>query len=272
MAVRSFFLHVPADSPLQRLHPLAKLFILLGVNIVAWVNESTLLMVLMIVGVLALYPVAKIPFRRLRRFFFLLFMVMQSITISYIVASRIPGRVVYFTYPWGTYLSDLTLVFAFTMVLRFFLMLVGSTLVLATTRDRDFIHAFRALRLPYALSFTVTLAFRTMSIFIEDFFKVKEAMILKGTDFDRGSMAERARKYVHVGIPLVVIALRRIIETTNAIEAKGFALTGRRTYYRVLPLRAADLAVCGLIILLLMVAVVGKLYWGWLTFPGWPFT
>lgn len=209
MAVRSFFIYVPRESPIHRLHPLAKLVMLVAVNVVALVIEAPIGFLVAIALILVGFKVAGIPIARLARFLVLIFLVMQGVMVSYILASRIPGNIVLWRTPWGTYVSDMTLLYAFSMVLRFFTMLVGSTLVLASTRDRDIVYGLTSIGVPYPVCFVLNLAFRTMSVFLDDFFKVRDAMILRGTDFSKGSIVERVRKYVYMGVPLALLTIRK---------------------------------------------------------------
>lgn len=271
MAVRTFLLHVPQESPFNRLHPVTKLFILILINIIAGIIEAPFFLLLIITLTFIFYKIAKVPLSKLKTFLIVLLLFTQSIALSYLLASRIPGHVILHQFPWNAYISDMTIVYAFTMVLRVFTMLVGSTLVLATTRDRDIVYAFSTMRLPYAFGFVIRLGFRTMGVFLDDFFKIREAMMLKGTDFGKGSIIARARKYVYVGIPLAVIAVRRIIETTNAVESKGFTVSGRRTYYHRIPFRKVDVIGCIILASTLAVSLVARYYFNYLIFPGWPF-
>lgn len=270
MHTRSFFLYVPSDSPLHRMHPLVKFLILIVINVFALTVDSPIMLTMAIILTLIGFKVARIPLKKMSRFLILIFLVMQGITVSYLLASRIPGRTVLYETPWGTYATEMTILYAFTMVLRFFTMLIGSTLILASTNDRDIVYALRSLRLPYAASFTVTLAFRTMSIFLDDYFKVRDAMVLRGTDFSKGSIIERVKKYVYLGVPLALIAVRRIIEVTQAIEIKGFKLGGKRTYYHELEFRRVDLVISILTLLVLILIFFFKYYLQCplLSFPG----
>lgn len=272
MSLRSFFVYVPKDSPLHRLHPMPKFFILITINLLAWIIEAPVPLLSILILALMSFRIARIPLRKMAKFLVVVVLITQGIMASYLLGSTIPGEVIYYRLPWGAYASEMTLLYAFTMVLRFVVMLVGSTLILATIKDRDVIYALASTRLPYAFSFVVNLAFRTMSIFFEDFFKVRDAMILRGTDFSGGSPVAKAKKYVHIGVPLAVLAVRRMIEMTYTIEAKGFTLAARRTYYHEYKFRKTDVFLSALLVTLVVVAIVAKWWLGLLTFPGLPFS
>ncbi|RLE80806.1 MAG: hypothetical protein DRJ51_05115 [Thermoprotei archaeon] len=268
---RTFFLYVEENSPLYRLHPLLKILLLLFFNLEAWIIESPTVLWLSIVGVLVLFKLAKIPLARLLKFLLFAAIITQAIMFSYILGSKIPGNVVYYEFPWGTYVTDRTLLYAFSMVGRFMLMLVGSTLVLAVTRDIDIIYGIISLKIPYALAFTVSLAFRFATIFIDDYFKVRDAMILRGTALDKGGILERARKYVNLSIPLMVLAVRRMLELTYVLEAKGLNLKGKRSYFYEFKLGSLGIALALTLITIPILTLFLKMSYGLFTFPGWPF-
>jgi len=269
MSQRSMFVHISKDSPLNSLHPLPKLALILAINTVALIIEAPIPFLILIGLVMITFKLAKVPFMRIWRLVVVLIIVSQAVIISYVFTSRIPGNMLY-QFPWGAYVSDMTLLFSFTMILRYTTMLLGSTLILCTTSDRDITYGIVTLRLPYSLAFIFTLAFRSTSIFIDDFTKVKDAMVLRGTDFSRGSLVKRARSYTKLLIPLIFIALRRIVETTYAVEAKGFRVTGSRTYLHKYEVRARDVLIASTLVLSVVAAFILKYWFNVLAFPGWP--
>ncbi|MHA1712433.1 MAG: energy-coupling factor transporter transmembrane component T family protein, partial [Candidatus Ranarchaeia archaeon] len=161
--------------------------------------------------------------------------------------------------------------YAGTIVLRFYAMLIGSTLILATTKDRDIVYACRSMRFPYAFSFILTLAFRTLSLFLDDYFKVIEAMKGKGVGFENVGVTTKIRNYIRIATPLVVTALRRILGITNAIEAKGFRIRGKRSYYHKTSYGRFD----KILLFSLCSTLIGLFIMLWsspmLYFIGWPF-
>ncbi|MGQ9543619.1 MAG: energy-coupling factor transporter transmembrane component T family protein [Candidatus Bathyarchaeia archaeon] len=269
MSQRSMFVHISKDSPLNRLHPLPKLALILTINTVALIIEAPIPFLILILLVALTFKIARVPFMRIWRLIIVLIIVSQAVIISYVFTSKIPGRILY-EFPWGTYVSDMTLLFSLSMILRYLTMLLGSTLILCTTSDRDITYGIISLRLPYSLAFIFTLAFRSTSIFIDDFAKVRDAMILRGTDFYKGSIVSRARNYARLLIPLIFIALRRVVEYTYAVEAKGFTITGKRTYLHRYEVKMRDIALSTILALSVLSALILKHWLNILTFPGWP--
>jgi energy-coupling factor transporter transmembrane protein EcfT len=157
-----------------------------------------------------------------------------------------------------------------TMILRYTCMLLGSTLVLSATNDRDITYGLATMHVPHAITFVLTLAFRSTTIFIEDFQKVRDAMILRGASLDKGSILERTRKYGHIFVSLIVIALRRVMETAYAIEAKGISVPVKRTYLHRYPTGVWDITAAVILVAAIMGSWFGRYWFQVFSFPGWP--
>jgi len=269
-SVRTFFMHVEEGSPLLKLHPSVKLISLLVINLVAWILEAPIPLLLMLLLILAAYVFGRVSLRRLGRFVAFAIVVAQAIVVSYLLGSSIPGRVVLLRLPWGTYVSDMTLLYIAAMMLRFANMLLGSTLVLSVTRDTDIIYGLVSLKVPFLAAFAFNLALRFSSLFLEDSRMVRDAMMLRGATLDKGNPITRARLYSKMGIPLTVIALRRMAELTYVLEIKGLGARRRRTYLHEFEWRAGDAAALAILLAALAAALSARAATRLVAFPGWP--
>jgi energy-coupling factor transport system permease protein len=261
-------MHVSKDSPLNNLHPLPKLILLLTLNFIALLMESPVPFVILILGLIVTFKITRIPFLHKSKFVIVVLIASQAVLISYLLWSSIPGEIIYVQHSWGSYISEMTLLYAATMIMRYTTMLLGSTLVLSATSDRDITYGLVSLRIPYHVSFVLTLSFRSMTQFIEDFTKIKDAMILRGTDFEKDSIINRARKHVNIFLSLLMITLRRVMESSYAVEAKGFST--KRTYLHFYPLKIIDIFIVTLLISWLILTYIFRQWVGIFAFPGWP--
>jgi len=269
--VKTFFLHIEDNSPLIKLHPVLKILLLIVINIEAWIIESPLILLIVLTVMILSFKPLKVPLSRIARFLLFAVMIVQAIAFSYLLGSTIPGNIVLLKLPWGTYVSDMTLLYAFTMILRFLTMLVGSTLILAVMRDVDITYGLISMKVPFSIAFTISLAFRMASIFLEDYFKVRDSMALRGTNFSSGSIFEKANKYSRLAVPLMVLGVRRMMELTYILEAKGLGLRKKRTYLYQFPLKASEKLAIVVLTSLMCLSIVAKVSSRLLSFPGWPF-
>ncbi|MEM1690988.1 MAG: energy-coupling factor transporter transmembrane component T, partial [Thermofilaceae archaeon] len=207
-----------------------KVLALIIFNVVAWIIEAPIPLLAYFVALASLYPVLRVPFRSLAKALPYLLLVAQAVTVSYILGSKIPGSVVYFELPWGSFVSDRTLMYMVTVMLRISCMILGSTLVFLSLRDVDLVYGLMGLGFPFTAAFTIALSMRFSILFIEDYARISEAMLLKGARLDAGNVIERAHSVLLTGVPLMVLALKRMQELSYVLELKGFLPKGKRTY------------------------------------------
>lgn len=268
MALKTFLTYVPKDSKINKIHPVVKVSLLLTINIIAWLIEDPIILFLLFLVIVFSYKIFRVPLYGLKKFLLSTIIILQAIIISYVFGSKIPGKNIYLIFPWGTHVSEMTIVYIIAMSFRFTSMLLGSTLMLGTMRDRDIIYGVTCLHFPYSLAFIINLSFRNMGIFIEDYSRVRDAMVLRGGKISKGSFLERIKNYIYLATPLAILAVRRIIEISYAVEAKGFGINKKRSYYHDYYINLKNLILTILIPSLIPLTFIGKTYFKIFVFPG----
>lgn len=268
MALKTFLTYVPKDSKINKIHPIVKVSLLFTINIVAWLLEDPIILFLLFLLIVISYKIFNVPLYGLKKFLLSIIIILQAIIVSYIFGSKIPGKNVYLIFPWGNYVSEMTIIYIITMSFRFISMLLGSTLMLGTMRDRDIIYGVTYLHLPYSLAFIINLSFRNMGMFIEDYSRVRDAMVLRGGRISKGPFFERIRNYIYLAIPLAILAIRRMIEISYAIEAKGFSINKKRSYYHDYSISLKNLTLAILFFSLTPLIFICKIYLKIFVFPG----
>jgi len=128
--------------------------------------------------------------------------------------------------------------------------LVVGAIFLTVTSMEAFAYGLRCLGAPYRACFAVTLAFRLAPLFLETAGQVANAQRARGLDLDRGGPLARGRKFLPLLAPILVAGFRRSDGLALALEAKGFSLPGRRTYFAEYPIGWRDALLLCLAILL----------------------
>ena len=270
MYQRTIFGYASAESPLNRVHPLVKFTLLFTFNLTALFLESPIPLLILMLTIISLYKIGRVPFKNVKAFILVVIIASQAVLISYLLGSSIEGNVTYIKYPWGTYVTEMTLLFAVTMILRYTCMLLGSALIFWTTSVTDILYGLATMRAPHSLIFVLTLSLRSTSIFVEDYKRVHDAMVLRGADFKKGSILDRTRTLANLFIALIVIALRRVMEIAYACEAKGISAPGKRTYLHRYPIGYREIIATIMLISIIVFAWVGRFQIGIFSFPGWP--
>ena len=124
---------------------------------------------------------------------------------------------------------------------------------LSTTDQAAMVRGFVALRMPYSWGLTLALALRYLPILAGIFEQVREAQQARGLDLTQRRFVERLAAYRPILIAMVISALRNSERLGWALEARALdASNVRRTEFRPLHLRRADLIMLAVLAVLLV--------------------
>lgn len=135
------------------------------------------------------------------------------------------------------------------MLARLLLLVTGTTLLTLSTSPVDLSGGLERVLSPLArLGFPVqefalmlTIALRFVPILVEEVDKIGAAQRARGASFDRGSLPERARRFLAILVPLFVISFRRADELALAMESRCYRGEAGRTRFREERFAAPDL-------------------------------
>jgi energy-coupling factor transport system permease protein len=132
-------------------------------------------------------------------------------------------------------------------------------LFLSTTKIEEFTYGLQRMRVPYRVSFAISLSFRLVPLFIDSAVTIVDAQRLRGYDFNQGGPLERVRRYVPVVIPVFMGALRKANNMAMALEARGFGFSHEPTTFIEYPVTPAD--VIAFAFLIALGTLYFMLYW-----------
>jgi energy-coupling factor transport system permease protein len=250
------YLYLDNDTWLHRLHPLVRLGGMMALFISAFVVERPAWQVPLVVGLAALLAGtgSLVNVWRLRLLFGLVFIMTLLIWTFFYGPDGQPPL-----WSWGPLLVSQTApIFGLGMALKLESFLGAGILFLSVTRIEEFAYALNRVGVPYKLGFTMTMAFRLVPVFMDSAAVVVQAQRCRGLDFERGSLWQRALRYVPVMVPVFMSALRRADQMAMALEGRGFQSPNRRTTLERHALRAVDV-----IAALVLLAVASGYLWLW---------
>lgn len=231
-------LYVARPTALHRLHPVTKLLALAGLLFAAFVVDVPLYVAP--IGLFALALLAVAGALSLVRRFRTLFVVVFAFTV------------VGWTFFYGGAFAPTRagFVFGLSTAIRLDTFLATGLLFLAVTRVEEVAYGLGRLGVPYAVGFTLTLAFRLVPLFFEAAHTIVQAQRCRGLRMDEGGVVLRLRRFTPVIVPVFIGALRRADRMAMALELRGFnSGRPRTTYLRATagPRDVAALLVAGLV-------------------------
>jgi energy-coupling factor transport system permease protein len=128
----------------------------------------------------------------------------------------------------------------FMFWVRMMITLFGTLFILTVCTDNDLLIALRKVRVPHFIGMIIAFTFRGIQLFFDDMFAIIEAQKSRGLDWDNLSVFQRAKWFVALVVPLFVLEFRKMEETANAADSRGYSLRGgrKRTELRM---READI-------------------------------
>jgi energy-coupling factor transport system permease protein len=212
-------LYVPAATRLHRLHPVTKIVGLLAFVVAAFMVDrpAFLLPLAAAIGTLLVAGRGLETARRFRLMFVLVF------GFTLVIWTFFYGSV--FGPTWAGFL------FGLSTAIRLGTFLATGILFLTITRVEEVAYGLGCLGIPYAVGFTLTLAFRLVPVFFDSALTIVQAQRCRGLEFGRGGVVTRLRRFVPVIVPVFIGALRRADRMAMALELRGFNSGRPRTTY-----------------------------------------
>ena len=212
-------LYVPAATRLHRLHPVTKILGLLAFIVAAFMVDRPAFLLPLTAAIVTLL-VAGRGLETARRFR-LMFVLVFGFTL--VIWTLFYGTVLVPT--WAGFL------FGLSTAIRLGTFLATGILFLTITRVEEVAYGLGCLGIPYAVGFTLTLAFRLVPVFFDSALTIVQAQRCRGLEFGRGGVVTRLRRFVPVIVPVFIGALRRADRMAMALELRGFNSGRPRTTY-----------------------------------------
>jgi energy-coupling factor transporter transmembrane protein EcfT len=217
---------VPVQSPIYELHPATRLFTLLFLGVVSLFIDLPEINILLIIAIFIYLRWAKVDISGLKIYLPL------TVTVAifmFTVSIAFPGadpNFHSFRFLGITFYLE-PLYWTFASYWRLMAMLFGTIQYFSTNRERETLVAVRSLKVPFVITYFLSLALRSAGMFLEDMRTIREAERARGLDETSMSLRDRAKLYAMYMIPLFTLAIRRTDEISNALYARGYTPSGK---------------------------------------------
>ena len=245
--------HFPGDSLVHKFDPRMKLVLTIVYIILLFAASNPLGLTLSLVFLVAMYGVAKIPFKLITKSLKpILPIILFTAVLNLFFVSGEGEPLVHF---WVLNIYAEGLRYAILMAVRVMALIAGTSLLTYTTSPIVLTDAIEQLLKPlgrlhfpvHELAMMMSIALRFIPTLIEETDKIMNAQKARGAMLDNGSMMERVKALVPVLIPLFISAFRRADELAMAMECRCYRGGDGRTRLKVLRCTRhdyIDLAVC----------------------------
>ena len=254
--------YVPYNTLIHKLDPRTKLLSMILLMVVIFFFYGSTWTNLIIYGglgiiIFILMKISKIKLRQVLKqlkmmWFMMLFLfIINLFTIKTSLPIFIPGvgEIDSFTIPginWTIYIS--AIINSIYIFVRLVLMITLTLILTSTTKPMDLTYALewmmyplKVVRFPvHEVAMMISLALRFIPTLLDETDRIMKAQASRGVDFQDGKLKEKVGAIVSLIIPLFVSAFQRSDELANAMEARGYDPSKKRSKYRLLKWKTRD--------------------------------
>ncbi|MBQ3253121.1 MAG: energy-coupling factor transporter transmembrane protein EcfT [Acholeplasmatales bacterium] len=152
--------------------------------------------------------------------------------------------------------------------IRIVLMIGITSLLTLTTMSTDINNGIEWVLAPLKLikvpvgvfSMLISLTLRFIPTLFEESKKIMKAQASRGVDFQEGKLVEKINQIIALLIPMFVLSFKRADDLSNAMEARGYVIGGKRTKLDVLKFRFLDYFSFIVMIALFVVVIWSRFY------------
>ncbi|MBQ7924568.1 MAG: energy-coupling factor transporter transmembrane protein EcfT [Clostridia bacterium] len=168
----------------------------------------------------------------------------------------------------GFFLTWEAVYFTLFLAARLFLLVLGSSLLTLTTTPVSLTDGLEGLLFPlkwirfpvHELALIMSIALRFIPILTDETGRIMNAQKARGTDFETGGLIKRVKAITPILIPLLISAIRRADELGDAMDARCYSGSKKRTKYKKLKFTWRDLIAFLVMGALLAGVIVMKIY------------
>lgn len=239
--------YMPLDSVVHKMDPRSKIMIMLFLMVAIFIPAGVLGYVIIGIFILLSLYLSKLNIKyALRTMKPMLWMMAFLLVINLLVIKTgtplfsIKGFIIY---------SD-ALNQTLYIVVRLMLMVIITTVLTATTKPLDLTLGIEKLLKPFEkvgvpahiIAMMISIALRFIPTLIEETQRIMNAQASRGVDLENGSIKEKIMAILSLIVPLFVSAFDRADQLANAMEARGYDPSRKRTRYKVLKMQTIDYA------------------------------
>lgn len=239
--------YMPLDSVVHKMDPRSKIMIMLFLMVAIFIPAGVLGYVIIGIFILLSLYLSKLNIKyALRTMKPMLWMMAFLLVINLLVIKT------------GTPLISIKEFIIYSdavnqtlyIVVRLMLMVIITTVLTATTKPLDLTLGIEKLLKPFEkigvpahiIAMMISIALRFIPTLIEETQRIMNAQASRGVDLENGSIKEKIMAILSLIVPLFVSAFDRADQLANAMEARGYDPSRKRTRYKVLKMQTIDYA------------------------------
>ena len=261
----AFGQYYPVSSPIHRLDPRLKIIFTIMYIVTMFFVASYAGYALVLIFLLSVCLIAHVPPKAM-------FKSIKGIIVLLIITA-ILNLFFYAGVEWSWWIFTISpeaIDFALKMMFRLILLIMGTTILTFTTGTSELTDAIESLFKPLNLikipvrdiALIMSIALRFIPGLIEETDKIMMAQKARGADMDSGNIFKRIKAMLPVIIPVFVSAFRKADELADALDARCYQASPKRTKMKKMSFAWRDLAAFLIFAAFVTLIFLDKYLWG----------
>ena len=252
----AFGQYYPANSPIHRMDPRAKVILTVLYIVCTFLCRNTLCFAALLLSAVFLTVLSRVPIGMILRSIRPLIVILTFTSLINVFMTK-GERLLTPSWEiplWGAHVWRIRIFAeglwnALFMVVRIVALLIGTSVLLSYTTtpialtdalERLF-SPLKKIKVPvHDIAMMTTIALRFIPTLMDETQRIMNAQKARGADFTSGGLIKRANALLPVLIPLLVSAFNRAYELASAMECRCYHGGEGRTRLKILHLRVSD--------------------------------
>ncbi len=253
-----------SDSVVARLDARVKLLMILAVLAFVLIWDNPIHLTLLVLAVILLALAGGVPFSYLRRLILITLPLAVILLVIHGFFNRWYGETPLigpipesFPVLGGklTMYKEGTL-YGLGMVMRTYALMLVVPMVISTTDMNKLTLGLLAYRVPYKITFILTMALRFTPLLLEELRSMRDAQALRGLDPSQMKFVRRLKVNAAMVVPLLLGTMTKSNQLEIALQAKAFSGSSDRTYLYEIKMGRLDWMVFVFLIAAAVVAII----------------
>ena len=245
----AFGQYYPAESPIHRLDPRAKVILTVLYIVCTFLCRNVLAFALLTASTLVLLLLSRLPMKMVLRSLRPILFIIAFTSVINIFMTK--GEHLLTPPTWKIAIYEEGIWNAVFMILRIMILITSTGVFLTYTTTpialtdalEQLLAPLKKLKIPvHDFAMMMTIALRFIPTLTEETEKIMNAQKARGANFSTGSLLQRAKALIPILIPLFVSAFNRAFELAAAMECRCYHGDEGRTRMKVLKYCWVDFA------------------------------
>lgn len=254
-----FIEYIPGDSFFHRMDVRPKIIWLVAVVVLCIIFNNPTALLPLLLFVCSIGILAGIPYKRIWRMLKpLLPLILFIVAFTGFAGPSVEGNVTIFEI-FGLEFTVSGVMLGISFVTRLFIMVISLSIVTLTTPLEAFLGFLTFVRAPYELAFALATGIRFVPTLENELLTIMDAQKVRGTELERIGFMKRLKAQMAMMIPMIVGGIRKSEILAQAMLARGFGASKKRTMIYELRMGRSDYVYCVIFVSLLVLGILLRL-------------